>query len=302
MSPDLSLCIVNHRTPQLTQQCLRSIAETAEGLAVEVLLVNNTLDDQDELRSCLTSFTSSQFLQNEAQCGFSANQNQMLRRTQGRYLMPLNSDAIVQPGALRELVRFMDDHSHIGMAGPKLIHADGQLQPSCRNFPNPATHFLEASGLWQLLRGGFIGRWYYLCSLHTAVQEVDWLTGACLIVRAEAAQQVGFYDEALFPGLYGEDLEWCWRMKRAGWQIMFDPHAVVMHLENQSPMNDRLVQMYFGFYTFCAHCLSHPQQHAIRLTTWLALWPKWFLARSPKTRALYAAVMALPMPTLSARH
>src|SRR4030065_393082 len=107
MSPDLSLCIVNHRTPQLTQQCLRSIAETAEGLAVEVLLVNNTPDDQDELRSCLTSFTSSQFLQNEAQCGFSANQNQMLQRAQGRYLMPLNSDAIVQPGALRELVRFM---------------------------------------------------------------------------------------------------------------------------------------------------------------------------------------------------
>ena len=176
------------------------------------------------------------------------------------------------------------------------MRADGHLQPSGRNFPTPLTHFLEASGLWRLLRGRVVGRWYTLCHPHDTVLSVDWLSGACLIVRAEALQQVGGYDEQLFPGLYAEDLEWCWRLRQAGWQILFDPQAVVTHLENQSPLDDRSLHMYRGFYAFCARYYSPGRQRGIRLATVAALLPRWLLARQPAARAIYGQLLRLPMP------
>jgi hypothetical protein len=298
MTPDLSICIINHRTPELTRECLRSIADTASGLTLEVFVVNNTGDPLtlEPLRFGRTQ-VGIVLIQNEQPLGFAANQNQMLARAQGRYWLPLNSDTIVQPGALQELVRFMDANPRCGIAGPKLVHADGSLQPSARNFPTPLTHFLEASGLWQLLRRSrWVGQHYLLCNPHDQVMPADWLTGACLIVRAEAARQVGCYDARLFPGMYGEDMEWCWRMRQCGWEVTFDPDAVVTHLESQSPMGDRAVEMYAGFYRFCAQAYSPLKRHAIRAATVLALFPRWLLARDANGRSTYRRLMALPMP------
>lgn len=302
MIPDLSITIINHETPELLKACLQSIYDTQDRLQLEIFVVNNTPDNDGRICTLLAEFSGVHFIQNRTPLGFAANQNQMLRRASGRYLMPLNSDTVIQPGALQELVAYMDAHPRVGIAGPKLIYAGGKLQPSGRNFPNMFIHFMEASGLWQLLKGNRIaGRWYYLCDPHNTVRQVDWLTGACLIVRAEAAREVGFYNEELFPGLYGEDLEWCWRMKRAGWQVVFDPHAVVVHLENQSPLNERAMQIYRGSYTFCAAYYSRTQQRSIRLATVLAMIPKWILARNAGSRRIYAKLMRLPMPVVRTR-
>ena len=300
MPPDLSICIINHRTPALLQKCLNSIVETAQDVQAEILVVNNTSDVDGSLRSIIKRFPSVQLIQNDKPLGFSANQNQMLECATGRYLMPLNSDTVVQPGALRELVTFMDEHPRAGIAGPKLVRPSGQIQLSCRNFPNFLSHFLEASGLWRLFKGNrVIGKWYYLCSPHTKVRQVDWLTGACLIVRASAARKVGYFNAELFPTMYGEDMEWCWRMREAGWAIMFDPHAVVLHLESQSPVDERTVIMYQGLYSFCAHYYSRSQLWGIRAATVLALLPRWLLARSRQKRATYATLMALRLPPRS---
>ncbi|GIV83544.1 MAG: glycosyl transferase [Candidatus Roseilinea sp.] len=294
---DLSICIINHRTPDLLRACLQSIAATAAPLSVETWIVNNTGDDAGAIREMVQAHPNARLIQNERPLGFSANQNQMLERAIGRYLMPLNSDTLVQPGALAELVAFMDQHPDAGIAGPRLVRANGALQPSCRNFPTPLTHFLEAAGLWQALRGNrWIGRRFYLAGPHDTVMSVDWLTGACLIVRAEAARQVGFYNAKMFPGLYGEDLEWCWRMKQAGWQILFDPAATVVHLENQSPLDDRTIHMYRGFYQFCACHYPASQQRRIRLATRLALLPRLWASRNPQVRNIYRQLIALEMP------
>lgn len=252
-TPELSICIINHRTPALTRQCLQSIADTAGELAIEVMVVNNTADacDVTNIRRPDGAPLEVAFLQNAAPLGFSANQNQMLRRANGRYLMPLNSDTIVNPGALRELIRFMDAHPKCGVAGPKLVRRDGALQPSGRNYPDAINGFLEASSLWQLFRASrLVGRWYYLCHPHDEMLSVDWLSGACLITRHEVIRGVGPYDEVRFSGMYGEDLEWCWRIKRAGWEVWCNPSAVVIHLENQSPMSDRVYALYRGLFRF----------------------------------------------------
>ncbi len=294
--PDLSICIANHRTPALTLACLRSIAAHSDGLQVEVLLANNTPDDGERLAAAAAALACGHFVQNEQPLSFAANQNRLLQRATGRLRMALNSDTLVTPGALAALVHFLDTHPDCGMVGPKLLHPDGSLQPSARNFPAPLPHFLEASGLWQLLRNRrTIGRHYYLCSPHDQPMAVDWLTGAALLVRAEVVAQTGGFDDVRFAGMYGEDIDWCRRIHDAGWSIWFDPAAVVIHVESASPLDGRTLQMYRGSYRYCALHLSRPKQMAMRLATWLAVGPRLLLARGPQQRALYRQIMQLPV-------
>ncbi len=301
-APDLSICIVNHRTPELLRACLASIQTAAQDLALEVLVINNTPDDDGAVASLQRAFPTVRWFQNEHPLGFAANQNLLMQQASGRYLMPLNSDTIVTPLALPTLVRFMDQHPEVGLAGPRLIRPSGELQASCRNFPNALTHFLEASGLWQVFKNQrWLGRWYYLCSPHDTLAHVDWLTGACFIVRAATIQQVGAFNSELFPIMYGEDLEWCWRLRHAGWQIMFDPEATIIHLENQSPIDDRAVRMYEGFYTFCARYYSGFKRTSIRIATVLALLPRYVLTRDAQRRAVYAQLIALRMTPVAIR-
>ncbi len=295
-APDVSICIANHRTPELTLACLASIARHHEGLHVEVLLVNNTADDQNRLAAAVGVLPGAQFVQNERPLSFAANQNLLLRRAHGRYLLALNSDTLLTPGALSELVSFAGARPQCGVVGPKLVHPDGSLQPSCRNFPAPWTHFLEASGLWQLLRNRRgVGRRYFICSPHDEAMAVDWLTGACLLVRAEVLAATGGYDELRFGGMYGEDIDWCRRVRARGWEIWFDPAAVIVHAESASPLDGRTVQMYRGFYRYCALHLTRRRQHAMRAATWLALAPRWLLARDAQKRSVYRQIMQLPV-------
>ncbi len=296
MTPDLSICVANHRTPELTLACLCSIAQHSGGLDVEVLLANNTADDQERLAAAIAAMPQAKFVQNERPLPFAANQNQLMQQAHGRYLLALNSDTLVTPGALTELVRFVEGRPGCGVAGPRLVHPDGSLQPSCRNFPTPWTHFLEASGLWQPLRNQrAIGRHYYLCSPHDEAMAVDWLTAACLLVRREVFEQTGGFDDLRFGGMYGEDIDWCRRIHAKGWQIWFDPAAVIVHAESASPLDGRTVQMYRGFYRYCALHLTRGRQVAMRGATWLALAPRWLLAGDAKKRTVYRQIMQLPV-------
>lgn len=296
MTPTVSICIANHRTPDLTLALLHSIAAHSNGVEVEVLLVNNTPDDAELLAEAIAALPGGQFFQNAQPLSFAANQNLLMQQAAGRYLLALNSDTVITPGALVELVQFVDEHPGCGMAGPKLVHPDGALQPSCRNFPSPLTHFLEASGLWQLMRNRrMIGRRYYLCSPHDEPMAVHWLTGACLLVRAEVFEQTGGFDTTQFAGMYGEDIDWCRRIQSAGWQIWFDPAAVIVHVESASPLSDRTVQMYRGFYRYCTVHLSRAGRAGIRAATWLALAPRWLLAANPQKRAIYGQLLRLPV-------
>ena len=286
-TPDLTLYIINHKTPELTRQCLQSIADTVGDLTVEVMVVNNTADacDVSGIRGPEGAPLAVAFIQNTAPLGFSANQNQMLRRANGRYLMPLNSDIVVHPGALKALLAFMDAHPRCGLAGPKLLHGDGGLQRSCRTFPTGMTCLLETSGLWRLIQNNrWIGQAYALVDRHDRTRLVDWLSGACLIARAEAYRDVGGYDEALLP-MYAEDLDWCWRMRRGGWEVWFDPAPVMTHLENATPMDDRAVVMQRATYDFVRARYPASRWRGIWAGTALGLAFRWILSRRPQQRA-----------------
>lgn len=289
---DLSVCIVNHATPDLTRACVASVAGAVGRLRAEVLVANNTRDPLDLDGAAAGADLA--VIQNDAPLGYSANQNRLMRSGRGRYAMALNSDTLVHAGALESLVAFMDARPRCGLSGPRLIYPDGRLQPSCRNFPDATNCFLEASSLWRALRPSpaFRGR-FALLDPHDRAQTVDWLSGACLLVRREAAEVAGYFNTELFPGMYGEDLEWGWRMWKAGWEVWFQPAATVTHLESRSPVPDRAVRTVEGMYRFCRAYYNAPRRWGVACGIRLGYAPRLLFAADRERRRGFAAIMRL---------
>jgi hypothetical protein len=145
----------------------------------------------------------------------------------------LNPDTRVVGDALGRLVRFLERHPTVGVAGPRLRFPDGRTQPSRRRFPTLLTGFLESTlvqDYWRTNR--VLARYYVADRSEDERQEVDWLVGACLAIRREALRSVGLLDERFF--LYSEEVEWFWRLRRAGWRVVYLPDAEVVHVEGAS--------------------------------------------------------------------
>lgn len=233
---DVSISVVSYRTPALLRRCLRCIESERAQVNLDVTVVDNASGDGSaELVS--NEFGWAQLIRNDRNIGFGAAHNQALRRAGGRYLLVLNADASPLPGALRTLVGFLDAHPGVAVAGPKLRYSDGSVQPSRRRFPTLATLFLESTQLQRLSSDNAALRRYYVADRSDdEPQEVDWLVGACLCVRASAATQVGFFDERFF--MYSEELDWCRRFREAGWRVAYVPSAEVQHLGGASSRQD----------------------------------------------------------------
>jgi GT2 family glycosyltransferase len=138
---------------------------------------------------------------------------------------------------VRRLVDFLERHPRVAVAGPRLRHPDGTLQSSRRRFPTVATLFLESTQLQRFWPSNPVLRRYYVADRSDdEPQDVDWLVGACLCVRAAAAAEVGLFDESFF--MYSEELDWCRRFRAAGWRVAYVPAAEVMHLEGGSARLD----------------------------------------------------------------
>jgi len=233
---ELSISVVSYRTPVLLRRCLSALEAERAHLRMEVTVVDNASDD-DSSPMVSTEFPWVRLIRNDHNAGFGAAHNQAMRRADGRYLLVLNSDASPEPGALRILVDFLDAHPHVAVAGPKLRYADGTVQPSRRRFPTLATLFLESTQLQRLSPDNAVLRSYYVADrADDEPQEVDWLVGACLCVRAAAVAEVGLFDERFF--MYSEELDWCRRFRAVGWGVAYVPAAEVVHLEGGSSRQD----------------------------------------------------------------
>jgi GT2 family glycosyltransferase len=234
--PDLSVSVVTYRTPELLRQCLTAVAAERPSFEMEVFVVDNG-SDVDTAALIHDEFSWVHLIANASNVGFGAAHNQALRQARGRYWLVLNSDAEPQPGALRTLIDFMDADRGVAVAGPRLRYADGRVQPSRRRFPTAATLFFESTQLQRFWPDNEIVRRYYVQDRSDdVVQDVDWLVGACVCVRASAAAGVGLFDERFF--MYSEELDWCRRFRLAGWRIAYVPSAQVKHLEGGSSRAD----------------------------------------------------------------
>lgn len=229
MTPDLSIIIVNWNTCQLLADCLSSIAQTAGNLNLEIIVVDNGSTDGSQL-TLKQQFPQVHLVENNQNLGFAKANNQALTLSRGRYALLLNSDTIVLPGALADLVRFADTHSDAGIIGCKLLNADGSLQESWASFPT----------LWSEILGRNFRR-RRLVDETSSVYEVDWVGGACMLARPEAMREVGFLDESYF--MYSEETDWCFRMQRHGWKVYYLAGSNIIHLGGGSASRASLTQL-----------------------------------------------------------
>ena len=229
----LSIVFLNYNTRDLTRQALNSVLAAAEGLAVEIFVVDNaSVDGSADMVA--EEFPQVKLICNEANVGFAAGNNVALRQVTGEYVLLINTDTIVRRDALRTMVEFLDAHPEAGACGCKILDPDGTLQlDSRRGFPTPLAAFCKMSGLSRFFpKHPLIAHYHmtYLDPEQTA--EVEVLSGSCMMVRKAAMDQVGLLDESYF--MYGEDIDWCYRFHQAGWKNYYVPTTSIIHFRGES--------------------------------------------------------------------
>lgn len=230
--PDLIISIVNHSNPELLHDCLRTLFETTRACTFEVWVVDNATDGRG-VEAMRRDFPQVRWLFNTSRKGFSANHNQVLSQAQGRYFCIFNDDTLVHEGAFDTLVRFMDENPRVGMAGARLLNADGTPQDCVFREMGLSTALFDICFLPRSL--------HFLKALHidpaqygNAQARVSWVLGACIVVREQTLAEVGLLDEKLAPLGNTEDTDWCVRAWKAGWEVAFCPEAVITHLTSRS--------------------------------------------------------------------
>jgi hypothetical protein len=223
--PDLSVVIVSFNVQDLLRACLESVQCARSD--IEIIVVDNASSD-GSAEMVRQEFPHVHLIANETNAGFAAANNQGIRASRGRHLLLLNPDTEILGGALARLVGFLDHHPDYAVAGAGLVYPDGSFQHSAFRFPGalqsvldffPINHRLANSRL----NGRYPRAWYE----RGQPFDIDHPLGACLAVRREAIDQVGLLDEGFF--MYCEEIDWCWRMREAGWKIVCVPAAQVVH-------------------------------------------------------------------------
>jgi len=234
--PDLSIITINYNTGAFLLGCLRAVWENTRAVQFEYLVVDNASRPDGTLARVRREFPDVHVFENETNLGFAAGCNVAVAHATGRYLLLLNPDTAVRPYALDRMVRFLDSRPDIAVLGSPLSHGDGRDQGVAgRGFPTPlAVLFGRTTLLTRLFpRNRWSAR--FAAKRDPTRQEpyaVDWVSGACMMVRREAVEQVGTLDPGFF--FMWEDADWCLRMKQAGWKVYCYHEANVVHCEGGS--------------------------------------------------------------------
>lgn len=232
MRTDLSVVVVSWNVRDLLRRCLLSIIASSQArLSAQVIVVDNGSTD-GSAQMVRREFPDIHLIANTENRGFPAANNQGLAVARGRYILLLNPDTEVIGDALSEMVAFADAHSGVGVVGPQLVNADGSVQPSRRRFPTLATALFESTWLQPYAPRRLLARYYVLDRPDDEIQEVDWVTGAALMARREAVEEVGPLDEGFF--MYSEELDWCRRFRETGWRVVYLPTARIVHCVGKS--------------------------------------------------------------------
>lgn len=245
--PDVSIAIVSWNAREFLRRTLASLfdprhpdvlaAWKAAGVPVtdfpeervtsEVIVVDQqSLDGSAEMVEA--EFPQAKLVRQIPNLGFAGGNNVAYRHAGGRYFLLLNSDTVVRPGWLTELVAYADAHPKAGLIGPKLLNPDGTLQYSCRRFPSLGAGAFRHTPLeWFFPKNHFTADYLMKDWDHHDAREVDWLSGACLMARRDMIEQIGGLDERFF--MYFEDVDWSRRAHDAGWEVHYVPRPEVIH-------------------------------------------------------------------------
>jgi hypothetical protein len=268
---DVTIIIVGWNSRDLLGPCLDSLRAMDPPRTRQVILVDNASRD-DTVAFVRERYPEVELIANTENAGFARGNNLGMERARGRAVLLLNPDTEVRPDAIPLLLDYLTAHPEVGACGPKLIYPDGRLQPNGRRFPTVTSQLLVATGLRQLDPAAYDLRYQWGRTDFDQEAEVDEVSGACLMVRREVVEQVGGMDADLF--MYYEEVDWCFRIKRAGWKVAYVPGAVVVHHIAQS-VNKAGFRAYRAFHTsqyryFRKH-FPPPAWLTIRLVSWLQM-------------------------------
>lgn len=241
---DVSIIIVNWNTREIICDCLKSIYDQTNKLDYEVIVVDNASSD-DSVEVIKQAYPQVILIENPENRGFAAANNQGMAIAKGRYVLLLNSDTIILDNAIAKTLEFAKIRSDAAVIGCRVLNPDKTLQLTCFMFPSILNMILSTTYLYKIFPNNkFFGRERMSWWDRSDDREVDVVTGCFMLVRREAIEQVGLMDERFF--MYGEETDWCWRFKQAGWKIMFMPSGYIIHLGGQSSKSvreDMLLQL-----------------------------------------------------------
>ncbi len=272
----LSIVIVNYNVKYFLEQCLRSVQEAAEGIDAEVWVVDNNSVD-GSVQMVREQFPEVHLIANADNPGFATANNQALQQCTGEYLLLLNPDTLVQRDTFTTCLDFYASHPDCGGLSVKMINGEGRfLKESKRGFPSPATSFYKISGLIKIFpHSSKVGAYYMGHLDDDSVNEVDVLPGAFLMISREALQKTGLLDESYF--MYGEDIDFSWRIKLAGYKNYYLPTTRIVHYKGESTRKSSMNYVY-TFYNamaiFARKYFGNSSANLYNLLIRMAIWAR----------------------------
>ena len=232
LSRNVSICIVSWNTREVLRNCLQSLYQWIAGVTFEIIVVDNASEDGSS-EMIATDFPDVRLIRNEENYGFARGCNQGMSAARGRHYLLLNSDTWLTEDAVTRLSASLDACPEAGAIGCLLRWPDGRIQPSCGWFPTVFGTLIQGltpRALFDKVLGtrGRFAPPFLSYRKHLKPLEVDWIVGACIMVRRETVDQVGMIDSDIF--MFGEESEWCFRMKKAGWRVLYTPETQVVHI------------------------------------------------------------------------
>lgn len=280
----LSIVIVNYNVRYFLEQCLRSVFKSLEGVAGEVFVVDNASVD-GSVEMVRKKFPDVIVIANEKNVGFATANNQAIQISKGEYVLLLNPDTLVEEPCFQKIIRFMDQHPEAGGLGVKMVDGKGVFLPeSKRGLPTPFVSFCKISGLSSLFKNSATLNRYHLGHLDKEKNHpVEILSGAFMLLRKQAINEVGLLDEAFF--MYGEDIDLSWRLILGGWKNYYFAETSIIHYKGESTKKGSLNYVYVFYQAMAIFARKHFSQKNAGLYNFLihsAIWARALFAWSKR--------------------
>ncbi|MFZ2025569.1 MAG: glycosyltransferase family 2 protein [Microgenomates group bacterium] len=240
---NLSIIIVTTNEIGLLRDCVNSIIQTVKNISCELIIINNRSDDGTKkyLSHLKTPFPLKRITNTKID-GFATNCNKGIKKSSGKYLLLLNPDTRLQTRAVQHLLSFMRTHRSAGICAPKLLNPDGSLQYSFRRFPTWKSFIVRRTPIRVFFPNSKINNAHLMKQVnHEVVQKVDWVLGGCMCIRKKTIETIGLLDSKYY--LYVDDIDFCFRSWKAGWEVWYVPTAKVVHY-HQAKSDKALLNIY----------------------------------------------------------
>jgi GT2 family glycosyltransferase len=228
---DVSIIIITWKMKSLIQRLLSTISELSHGFSYEIIVIENNSQD-GTIEMIEESFKDVCLIKNATNLGVAKARNQGLKIAKGRFILILDADMELIENSIEKMINYMDENKNIGLLGSKLIAANGALQFSCKRFPNLFALIARRLEMIPFIRNSKTLNNHLMKDwIHDSIKEVDYLIGACQLIRRDVITKIGYYDDNIFYG--PEDIDYCLRVWRAGWKVVYFPNTQIIHHEQR---------------------------------------------------------------------